>query len=220
MKRIPEPELMLSDAQAQAYAYADFEAPHAMFIDLFKRYFPNEAIAGQVVDLGCGPADISRRFAQAFPACHIDAVDASEVMLAYGQGIIAEYGLSQRIRLIQGYLPGVQLPQQHYDIVIANSLLHHLADPQVLWHTVKALAQPQAPVFIMDLVRPETRRQAEIMLQRYAEHEPQILRQDFFNSLLAAYRIDEIQEQIEQAGLEELTVHEVSDRHFIVVGRG
>lgn len=219
MRRIPEPEFMLSEEQARAYA--DFEAPHAtMFIDLFKQYFPHETIKGQVIDLGCGPADITRRFAQAFPECQLDGIDASEVMLAYGQHILAEYHLLQRIRLIPGYLPAVQWPQERYDSVISNSLLHHLADPQVLWQTVKALALPQAPIFIMDLLRPETRRQAELIVKRYAEHEPQMLRQDFFNSLLAAYRIDEVQEQLDQAGLEQLSVHEVSERHFMVVGRG
>ena len=48
MKRIPEPELMLSDEQAQAYAYADFDAPHSMFIRLFQTYFAQDAINGQV----------------------------------------------------------------------------------------------------------------------------------------------------------------------------
>ena len=34
MPRTPEPELMDEVEQVQAYAYADFEAPHAQFIEL------------------------------------------------------------------------------------------------------------------------------------------------------------------------------------------
>ncbi|MCG6936128.1 MAG: class I SAM-dependent methyltransferase, partial [Proteobacteria bacterium] len=71
MKRVPEPELMDEDAQARAYASANFEAPHSQFIELFRETFPDLSPAGMVLDLGCGPADITLRFAQAFPACRL-----------------------------------------------------------------------------------------------------------------------------------------------------
>lgn len=56
MQRIPEPELMDDVVQAAAYAQADFEDAHARFIELFRAAFPDEAPAGNVLDLGCGPA--------------------------------------------------------------------------------------------------------------------------------------------------------------------
>ena len=52
MKRIPEPELMLEEEQARAYAQADFEEPHNRFIELFGQLFP-EASPEYVLDLGC-----------------------------------------------------------------------------------------------------------------------------------------------------------------------
>ena len=36
------------------------------------------------MDLGCGAADISIRFAKAFPNYQIDALDGAEAMLAEG----------------------------------------------------------------------------------------------------------------------------------------
>lgn len=98
-------------------------------------------------------------------------------------------------------------------------MLHHLANPAVLWTTVKQVAQLNSPIFIMDLMRPESLTQAEIIVQQYAGGEPDRLQQDFYNSLLAAYRLDEVEAQLQKSGLDYLTVHEVSDRHFIVVGR-
>jgi ubiquinone/menaquinone biosynthesis C-methylase UbiE len=219
MQRIAEPELMTNDEQARAYAEADFEEPHSTFIHLFQKYFPDKSITGYVLDLGCGPADITRRFAQTFEQCLLDGIDGSERMLNYGKIALEKYGLIDRIRLLQGYLPNVELPLAHYDAIISNSLLHHLADPFVLWNTIKHLAKPTAPIFIMDLMRPESRIQAEIMVKQHAKNEPEILQQDFYYSLLAAYRIDEVEAQLKVAGLQQLKVCEISDRHFIVTGQ-
>jgi ubiquinone/menaquinone biosynthesis C-methylase UbiE len=219
MQRIPEPELMKDDEQARAYALADFEAPHSMFIKLFVEYFPDEKITGHVLDLGCGPADITRRFAQTFVQCCVDGVDGSESMLKYGREALEKYGLTERVRLLQGYLPDAKLPLARYDAVISNSLLHHLAEPSVLWNTLKAVAGPNAPIFIMDLMRPESTTQAQRFVNQYAEGEPEILRQDFYYSLLAAYRVDEVQKQLRKVGLGHFGVHEVSNRHFVVTGR-
>ena len=87
----------------------------------------------------------------------------------------------------------------------------------VLWETVRQASRPGTPIFIMDLARPESREEAERMVDEYADGEPAILRKDFFHSLLAAYRVDEIEEQCAQAGLD-LNVRMVSDRHWIAVG--
>jgi hypothetical protein len=70
----------------------------------------------------------------------------------------------------------------------------------------------------MDLLRPDTRERATQLVEQYAQNEPEILRRDFFNSLLAAYRLDEVTAQLHQAGLSQLQVKVVSDRHFIVWG--
>jgi len=219
MYRILEPELMIDDEQARIYTQADFEEPHSMFIQLFLKYFPNDKINGHVLDLGCGPADITRRFAQTFEQCSIEGIDGSGPMLKYGQQIVEKYSLTDRVSLIQGYLPEASLPSSHYDAVISNSLLHHLPEPFVLWNTIKAIAKPFAPIFIMDLMRPESISQAEILVNQYAQNEPEILQHDFYHSLLAAFRIDEVQAQLQAANLAHFTIHEVSDRHFIVTGR-
>lgn len=219
MERVPETELMDDAVQAAAYAQADFEEPHARFVELFRETFPNELIRGTVLDLGCGPADITLRFVRAYPDCAMHGVDGAEAMLAHGRDRLRLEGLAERVRLIHGYLPGVVLPQAEYSAVISNSLLHHLRDPMVLWNAVKTHAKPGAPVFVMDLRRPSSRSHAQALVAEYAANEPPILRHDFFHSLLAAYVPDEVAAQLRQAGLASLEVKEVSDRHLLVYGR-
>ncbi len=145
MDRVPEPDLMDDDAQARAYAEADFTEPHENFIKLFKAQWPDREVSGDVLDLGCGPADISIRFAQAFPDCKIEGVDGADEMLAYGIKAVAVAELSKRIDLTHCYLPDEELMQQSFDAVISNSLLHHLKDPMSRrFVPVRSLVQIQA----------------------------------------------------------------------------
>ncbi len=222
MQRIPEPDLMDDDAQARAYAEADFDEPHEHFIKLFKAQWPEREITGRVLDLGCGPADISIRFARAFPNCEIEGVDGADEMLAYGIKAVAAAELSKRIDLTHSYLPDEELMQQSFDVVISNSLLHHLKDPMTLWQTICACAKSEsdsgAPVFIMDLMRPANEAEVLRLVEQYVADEPEVLQHDFQRSLYAAYRVDEVRAQLDAAGLEALKVEAVSDRHLVVAG--
>src|SRR5215468_9599544 len=88
--RIPEPELMDTPDQARAYSEADFAQPHQAFVDEIARRFPELHDASRldgrtIVDLGCGPADITVRLAVAFPDCALVGVDAGPEMLRLGR---------------------------------------------------------------------------------------------------------------------------------------
>src|SRR3569833_681873 len=169
MQRIPEPDLMDDDAQARAYAEADF--------------------------------------------------DDAAAMLSYGDRRVVQEGLQSRITLVHGYLPDAQLPCMQYDAVISNSLLHHLRAPAALWRTLRACVRAAAPVFVMDLLRPEGRAEADALVEQFAANEPAVQRHDFLHSLLAAYRLDEVAAQLRDAGLAYLAIAAVSARHLAVHGR-
>jgi SAM-dependent methyltransferase len=219
MERCPEPELMDDDAQARAYAAADFTEPHNRFAALLLERLPDLPSRGSALDLGCGPADVTMRVARALPQWHIDGVDGSAAMLRYGHAAVVQAGLADRVRLVQIQLPTVTLPRRAYDLVFSNSLLHHLGDPAVLWQSVRSGAPLGAGVFVMDLMRPASRDAAARLVNIYCAGEPEVLRRDFFNSLLAAYRVDEVRQQLRAAELAHLTVAVASDRHLIVWGR-
>ena len=219
MERTPEPELMVEDHQAQAYALADFEEAHRRMLEVFDGFFPTLPDTGHAVDLGCGPGDIACRFAARYPGWRVDGVDASRVMLGYGPVIAERYpGVATRVALVEGLLPHCPVPRERYDVVLSNSLLHHLADPQALWIAVRRLAGPGAPVLIMDLVRPTANEVVDELVEEYASGEPEVLRRDFANSLRAAYRVAEVELQLAQARLPWLAVAMVTDRHMVVSG--
>lgn len=219
MERTPEPELMTEAEQVRAYAEADFSEPHDHFVALFRERFPDRQPT-RLLDLGCGPGDISRRLARAFPAARVVGVDGAEAMLDAGRRLNREHALGDRVELHRAHLPDGPLPGGPFDAIVSNSLLHHLLDPMALWSTVAQLAQlvPGAPVFVMDLMRPDTPETARALVETYASEEPQVLQRDFENSLHAAYRPDEIRSQLDAADLSGLRVEAVSDRHLIVFG--
>lgn len=217
MDRVPEPELMDDPDQARAYSEGDFAEAHQLFAALAgQRFGP---IVGEVLDLGCGPGDPTVRFSLANPGAHVTGIDAAASMLDLAVSRVAAAGLAGRIRFEQRYLPDPELEGHQYDAVISNSLLHHLDAPDSLWQTVAACARPGAPVVVMDLCRPDDARSVEALVARYAASAPEVLRTDFRNSLRAAYRPDEIRQQMARCGLAHLQVEPVSDRHLLVSGR-
>lgn len=208
---------MESAEQAAAYAHADFSEPNTAFCDHLVALFSALPAVARVLDLGTGPADIPIRLMRRFPDWSIDAVDGSAAMLAHAVQAVDAAHLHERIRLIHTRLPSPSL-ERGYDVVVSNSLLHHLHDASVLWRTVRDAARPGASVLVMDLRRPETTDAARALVALHSGSEPAVLQHDFYNSLCAAFTPDEIERQLADAGLPTLTVGVASDRHLIVSG--
>jgi len=215
--RIPEPELMDTAEQARAYAAADFTEPHDAFVARFRERFP-EFSTGRALDLGCGTADVTVRFARAYPGVHVRGVDGAPAMLAEGLELVRTSRLGERVSLELIRLPDPALAGTRYDAVISNSLMHHLADPSVLWAAVAATAHDGAPVFVMDLRRPASTDAAQELVDTYAAEESPVLRDDFYRSLCAAYTPDEVEAQIVDSGLAGLGVERAGDRHLLAWG--
>lgn len=218
MRRVPEPELMEGRQQAEAYAQVDFEAPHSRFIELLGRSHPELPPQGLAVDFGCGPGDITLRFARAYPVWRAHGIDGSDVMLELARQIAAREGLAERVEFMRSHLPRADAPAQSYDLVLCNGTLHHFDDPTVLWTSTRQWGRPGAAVFVMDLLRPRDLEQAHRFVEQYVNDEPPIHQQDFLNSLLASYTVDEVNDQLRHTGLHQLRAEQVSDRHVMVSG--
>ena len=219
MKRVPEPELMEDEEQAIAYAQGNFAEAHQRLVDLIGELLPNRPRQGRAVDLGCGPGDMLCRFARAHPGYQIDAVDGSAAMVRLArEAVAADPQLAGRVHVQVGRIPDVSLPHPTYDLIFSNSLLHHLPDPGVLWKVIQQYCGRQTWIFVSDLRRPASWEAIDRIVQKYAATDPPILQRDFRNSLAAAFTVPEVQAQLEENGLTELTVRPIGDRHLVVYG--
>jgi ubiquinone/menaquinone biosynthesis C-methylase UbiE len=216
MERILEAELMDDQQQALAYAEADFSASNQAYVDLVLAGAP--AGLGRVLDIGCGPADVDVLLAASSPASQITAVDGSAAMIELARRAVAAAGLDGRIRLVQAYVPGLSLEERSFDTILSKDFLHHLPDPAALWGEARRLGRPGAAVVVMDLVRPESPQAAQAIVEAVAADEHPLLKEDFYNSLCAAFTLAEVAEQLGQAGLD-LAVRQVSERHMLISGR-
>ena len=216
MNRVLEPELMDDPLQAKAYAEADFSIENQGFVELFREYF-SEFIQGHVFDLSCGPGDIPVRLARALPDCRITGIDASPPMIELAELAIREADLSDRVSVRCERFQDLAGANQA-DAAISNSLLHHLPNPLQFWHKLRLFVKPGSPVLVMDLLRPESPETTRAIVEQYANGAPDILRRDFYNSLLAAFTEDEIGAQLAQMNLTRLLIDVPDDRHWVVGG--
>jgi 2-polyprenyl-3-methyl-5-hydroxy-6-metoxy-1,4-benzoquinol methylase len=214
--RVLEPELMDDPEQVLAYARADFAAENQGFVDRFGEYFP-EFSSGRVLDAGCGPADIPVRFAKRYQACQVIAVDASVPMIQLGEQAVKQAGLTDRITMRCERFEAIS-GANVFDAALSNSLLHHLPNPLQFWHKLRQLVKPGSPVLVMDLLRPDSVEDAQAIVDRYAAGEPDILRRDFYRSLLAAFTEDEVTSQLARMNLTRLLIDVIDDRHWVVGG--
>ena len=217
MERILEPELMDDEGQALAYAQADFVEVNRGFVDRFRTAFP-DLTRSRVVDLGCGPADIPIRLVRLMPALGVTAVDASAAMVRLARDAVRSAGLATSVRLVRARLPALPFASGTFDAVIANSLLHHVAEPGIFWREVQRLGRARAGVLVMDVCRPASPSHARDIVETYAGGESPLLKRDFYNSLRAAFTPAEVARQLARQ-LPQLTCRVVSDRHWVVSGR-
>lgn len=215
MQRIPEPEVMDTPERAEAYAHTDFSAVNAAFVEKLLA-LTDRSREYHALDLGTGPGDIPVRVRQVRPDWPIAAVDASLPMLKLARAAAGAKSSPLFALADAKLLPFVD---QSFDLLFSNSLLHHLPDPLPFWCEVRRLAKPGAVIFVRDLFRPSTPGDAQRLVNTYAAGEHPLLREDFYNSFLAAFTPGEIRDQLVACGLSRLDITEVTDRHVDIFGK-
>lgn len=212
-----EPEIMDDPEQVRAYAEADFEEENQGFVDRLLNLH-DDLDGAHILDLGCGPGDIPCRLVRQHPSCRVTGVDASPRMIEWANRVSEQEGLQNRLTFVCQRFQDLSLDSP-VDVVISNSLVHHIPNPLRFWYAVKTFMKPGGPVLVMDLLRPESEEDARALVEQYAADAPERLQTDFFNSLLAAFTEDEVASQLAELNLSRLMVDVPDDRHWIVYGR-
>ena len=219
MQRLPEPELMVDPAQVLAYAAADFSGGDQRTLDRIEALLRSDSGRAAsdpavILDLGCGPGNISLPLAKRFPESQVIGVDGSPAMLQVARDRANQQGLSIDLRC--STLQDLAL--EPVDLIVSNSLLHHLHEPGLLWGLTRELAAPGCRVLHRDLRRPAALAEVHRLQQLHCFDAPAVLIQDFCASLVAAFTPEEVQQQLALAGLDGLTVETEDDRYLVVSG--
>lgn len=220
LARLPEPELMDDAAQVDAYASADWSESHDRLMRQILDHFPRESIRGPFLNLGCGSGDDTFRFLRDYPGTSVTAIDGAPRMVERANKDLQTRfpQFRGRVQFHVAYIPSADIPANQYAGIISNSLLHHFHEPDAFWTAVREHAHAGSRIFVGDLRRPDSLHAVDELVDTYAADAPPVLREDFRNSLRAAFTIEEVKAQLERAGLDDLSVKTVGDRHLIVAG--
>ncbi len=211
MQRVLEPEVMDSWQEAVDYDAMDFLEVNTAFAQRVSELAP---LAAKILDAGTGTARIPILLCQRCPQWQVYGIDLAENMLKIGFQNVEKAGLQDSIKL--ELVDAKQLPYQdgQFNMVISNSLVHHLPNPLPFFLELKRVLQPGGAICIRDLLRPcdeaIMNRLVESIGTEYNDHQKKLFR----DSLHAALTIDEVNQLISQAGIEGVKVYQSSDRHW------
>ncbi len=211
MDRILEPEVMDTWLEATAYDAMDFTAVNSAFATDAIALDPQ---AVKILDVGTGTARIPILMCQQQPQYLITAIDLAQSMLIIGQRNVEAANLSQRIRLERIDSKRMTYPALEFDMVVSNSLVHHLPDPLSFFGEVKRLIKPDGAILVRDLIRPESERVVDDLVARmggdYDPHQQQLFR----DSLQAALTLTEVRGLIDRVGLPQVRLTQTSELHW------
>ncbi|MEG3842947.1 methyltransferase domain-containing protein [Microcoleus sp. herbarium14] len=211
MQRVLEPEVMDSWEEAIEYDSMDFTDVNAAFAMSAAALGP---VFGNVLDAGTGTARIPIALCELRPEWKLTCIDLSANMLKVGALNVEKAGVRSQISLELIDAKAMPYPDSYFDMVISNSIIHHLPAPLPFLQEVKRVLKPNGAIFLRDLLRPETPEMRDNLVEMYAgdcnEHQKQL----FSDSLQAAFALEEVEEMIRNARLGGLRIYESSDRHW------
>ena len=198
---------------AEAYDAMEHGEVDQAFVD---RVIALGASTGHFLDIGTGPAQIPILLAQRCPNIHITAIDLSEEMLKIAKRHIADAGLIDRITLELVDAKTLPYPDNTFDGLISNSIVHHIHNAMKALKEMGRVARPEGTVLIRDLIRPETAADAQVFVDRYAANDTPHQQKLYYDSFLAAFTIAEVNEMLTQMDMPDAVVVQSTDRHWSI----
>lgn len=134
-----------------------------------KRITPS---ATQLLDVGCGAGNYSIMMLKKLPGLNCTLVDLSKPMLDRAFDRVSRQTAGD-VKAVQGDIREVNLPDTHFDIILAGAVLHHLrndADWETTFRKLYALLKPGGCLMISDLVIQETAAVTEYTWERYGDY--------------------------------------------------
>ena len=213
MKRIVEPEVMDTVEAAEAYDAMEHGEVDQAFVD---RIIALGAESGHFLDVGTGPAQIPILLAQRCPHIQITAIDLSREMLKIAKKHVADNSLTDRITLELVDAKSLPYPDDTFDGLISNSIVHHIHDSLRALKEMGRVMKPTGVVLIRDLIRPETPEAAQAFVDKYAAEDTPIQQKLYYESFLAAFTIAEVEQMLIQVDIPGAVVVQSSDRHWSI----
>lgn len=199
LPRVPEPEVMDDRGEVEAYSSAAAQAYLHKIDDTFVEHAVSLLRArgsrgetGSALDIGCGPGQIVLKLAQRLPGWSLAGVDRSPNMvrqaLAARDELARRAGndLAARVQFSVGDGSALPIADAGLDLVLCNSVLHHLREPARLFTEMARVAAPGGAILVRDLRRP-SRLSYPLHVRWHGRHYSGLMYKLYGDSVRAAY---------------------------------
>ncbi|MBI3448078.1 MAG: class I SAM-dependent methyltransferase [Acidobacteria bacterium] len=218
-RRILEPEVMDGSGEVAAYLDGVATAHLDRMDDGFVRAAVRFARPGaRILDIGTGTAAIPVKIALRRPDVTVTGIDLSEEMLRAARERIRGARLGRRVRVRTGSARRIPFRRGAYDLVVSNSLLHHLPDPVPLFDEIARVLAPGGRVFMRDLRRPGPSR-IEAHIRRHGRFYRGEMLRLFSDSVRAAFKVAEMAEMVGESRLAGCRVRPQLETYVVIEGR-
>jgi ubiquinone/menaquinone biosynthesis C-methylase UbiE len=193
------------DAYASAAAQSYLESIDRTFVDHLARLIAGTGLetSARVLDFGCGPGQIPILIAQRWPAMKVLGIDAGPNMIEQAHKDTSAAGVNVEYAVVRlGPQGDARLPyaDAEFDVVLCNSVMHHLDDPVGTLDELARVAKPPGAVLVRDLLRPPAPFYP-LHVRLFGRHYSGEMRRLYEVSVHAAYTIDEMKHMLRRSRL-------------------
>jgi ubiquinone/menaquinone biosynthesis C-methylase UbiE len=218
LPRIPEPEVMDDSGEVEAYSSAAAQA----HLDAIDNTLIDHALRlvrgceqGRGLDIGTGPGQIVIKLARRLTRWSFVSVDRSPGMIVQARANLAAAANGIPERVAFELADGNRLPfrDESFDLVMCNSVLHHLAEPEKLLSEIARLVNSNGAILLRDLRRPNRLAYPLHVCWHGRNYSGEMLRL-YRDSVRAAYTVPELHRLLESSGITGARVFEHHSTHI------
>jgi len=147
----------------------DAEISLELITESAKRLRPQ---ATQLLDIGCGAGNYTLKMLSKLPDLQSTMVDLSRPMLDRALQRVSNVTTNQ-INIIQGDIREVSLQENHFDIILAGAVLHHLRDDsdwEFVFTKLNRVLKYGGCLMISDLVTQDSEMMTDFFWERYGDY--------------------------------------------------
>ena len=208
LPRVPEPEVMDESSEVRAYSSAAAEAYLSNIDDSFVAHVLRliGPIPGRALDIGCGPGQILKKLSSRLPEWKFLGMDRSLAMIDRAretQELRATRGVPSipgNLCFLAGDATALPFPDSTFDLVLCNSVLHHICEPSRLFAEIRRVAKLDAAILVRDLRRP-SRLHFPFHVRWHGRYYEGLMYNLYRASVRAAYTREELSSMLRSAAI-------------------